>query len=191
MAKGPTRNMSNFEKLLDWLDSDQIEAALKYEAIRTNLIRIFSSRGCLVPDELADDVFDRVAKKINEIIPSYEGEPALYFYGVARNVFREYTRKPKSQELPAVLTHTEINLEEVEKRDRCLTECLKIISTKQSDFIIEYYQKDGSEKIKYRKLLAEKLGVSQKALRVRAFRVRSVLQKCMLMCVKEASCETL
>ena len=85
--------MSNFEKLLDWLDSDQIEAALKYEAIRTNLIRIFSSRGCLVPDELADDVFDRVAKKINEIIPSYEGEPALYFYGVARNVFREYTRK--------------------------------------------------------------------------------------------------
>lgn len=191
MDRGVTQNATDFDRLLNWLDSDQSKAALKYESIRTNLIRIFSSRGCLVSDELADDTIERVTKKINDIVLNYEGDPALYFYGVARNVFREYLRKPKGQELPEKLSHEEADSEESEKRDRCLTECLAKISIKQSEFIVDYYQKDGAEKIKYRKKLAKKLGVSQKALRVRAFRVRSVLQKCLLICVKGACGETL
>jgi hypothetical protein len=36
-----------FDALLDWLDSDREQAALKYETIRRSLIKIFTGRGCV------------------------------------------------------------------------------------------------------------------------------------------------
>jgi hypothetical protein len=44
-------------------------------------------------EELADEVINRVSKKLPQIVDIYVGDPALYFYGVARKVHREYLRK--------------------------------------------------------------------------------------------------
>ena len=71
-----------FDALLVWLDPDRELAACKYEEIRSRLIRIFKSRGSPVAEDLADETFDRVARKLDEIAGSFSGDPALYFYGV-------------------------------------------------------------------------------------------------------------
>jgi len=43
-----------------------------------------------VSEELADESMDWVVKGIDKIVPGYVGDPRLYFYGVAQNVYKEY-----------------------------------------------------------------------------------------------------
>src|SRR5687767_5895715 len=88
-----------FDRLLDWLDADRDSAGSKYERIRVRLIKIFTCRGCGEADDLADETINRVTAKLGDIVESYSGDPALYFYGVAQKVHLEYLRKkPPIQE---------------------------------------------------------------------------------------------
>src|SRR3990170_2001633 len=79
-----------FDGLLAWLDSDTQAAARKYEQIRRGLIRFFHVRRCVTPDDLADQVIDRVARRLGEGAEVYAADPYYYFQGVALRVFREY-----------------------------------------------------------------------------------------------------
>jgi len=81
--------------MLDWLDTDRERAGSKYEAIRLRLIKIFTCRGCQAAEELADETINRVIARIVEIANGYQGDPALYFYGVAQKVFLEDARKSR------------------------------------------------------------------------------------------------
>src|ERR671916_839429 len=83
-------------KLLSWLDPDPEQAGMKYEVIRRGLVRIFTCRGCFEADELADETINRVARKAEFLINKYSGEPAHYFFGVAKKVYLEYLRKRPS-----------------------------------------------------------------------------------------------
>jgi hypothetical protein len=76
----------SFDSLLAWLHPDREQAGERYESIRCSLIRFFSARGFSNPEELADETIDRVARKIDELVPSYSGDPATYFFAVARLV---------------------------------------------------------------------------------------------------------
>lgn len=184
MAHSSATNQINFDKLLDWLDSDRKNAAEKYESIRQRLTRIFFARGCYHAEELADETIERVTKKVSGLINKYEGDPAIYFYAVGKNVFLEWTRKPRSEELSAKIKSKEENTTIKEIRDKCLTKCMQAISNKQSEFILEYYRRDKQRKIELRKKLADELGITPETLRVRAYRIRSILQKCVLKCVE-------
>src|SRR6185295_11350375 len=93
-------NQESFEALLRWLHSDREQAGKRYEQIRGRLIKIFGSRGCAEPDVLADEAINRVAKRVEEISQTYEGDPALYFYGVANKIYMEQLRKQKLIEIP-------------------------------------------------------------------------------------------
>lgn len=184
MDTGKTVNQSDFDLLLDWLDKDPKSAAEKYESIRLRLTKIFYARGCHLADELTDETIERVTKKIPNIVDTYEGDPAIYFFAVGKNVFREWTRKPREEELPdKTIIKESNNKKEAELRDRCLTKCMDTISDKQSEFILEYYERDKEQKIKLRKKMADDLNITLEALRVRAFRIRKNLQKCVLGCV--------
>ncbi len=158
--------------MLQWLDADEEKAGRVYETIRLRLMKIFYARGCQTADELADETIDRVVKNINNLVGSYEGNPNLYFYGVARRVFLEQTRKPQNRELPKNLIRIETDTEELEKRDSCLTECLQKLPTEDSDFILRYYKGEKSEKIGRRQRMMKELEISSETLRVRAFRIR-------------------
>lgn len=184
---GPT----DFEKLLQWLSSDPEAAGHEYERIRTRLIRVFDARGCLIPEELTDETMDRVTRKIDDLIGTYEGEPSLYFLAVARNVFLEYTRKPKFEELPPVLVQEEKNDEEAEAQFQCLSKCLSKLPANQHEMIIGYYQDAKRAKIDRRKELVNLLGTTSQALRVRVLRLRQVLQKCVLACIEKNFGETI
>lgn len=169
-----------FERLLRWLDTDRDKAGRRYEEIRFGLIKIFISRGCLISEELADETINRVARRIQYIADTYEGDPALYFYGVARMIYLEYMRRKPAPEPPAPSTVSE----EHERRCECLDQCIERLNPKNRELIRAYYQEDKQAKIDHRKELAERMGMEPNALWVRIHRIREGLRKCMVECLK-------
>ena len=184
MTKTKAINQQDFDKLLNWLDSDRELAGQKYESIRQRLIKIFDLRGCLVSEELADKTIDRVTQKIDSLTNVFDGNPILYFYAVGKNILLEYSRLPKTEELSPLLPHPPENelIEETENY-KCLNICLQTLKTDQRELIIGYYSEDKRAKIDNRKLLAQKLDITHEFLRTQMFRIRNKLQKCVNKCV--------
>ena len=73
-----------FAKFLACLDPDPARAGEKYEALREALVKFLDWRGALFPEELVDETFNRVTRKLEE------GETIrdlpTYCHGVARMV---------------------------------------------------------------------------------------------------------
>ena len=172
-----------FDALLDWLDANRDLAALKYETIRSRLIKIFACRGCLEAEDLADETINRVTSKLPEIHTTYTGEPARYFYGVANKVHLEYTRRKPVPPLPDPKT----DCEQAELEYACLDRCVAKLTSEQRELVLSYYQEEKHAKIEHRKLLASRLGIAANALRIRAHRIRASLQECVKECLQEAA----
>jgi DNA-directed RNA polymerase specialized sigma24 family protein len=173
---------SGFDSLLAWLDSDRDQAGLVYEQIRRRLIKIFECRGRHDAEELADETINRVILKVPKIAEDYIGEKALYFYAVAQKVFLESLRKREPVVLPPPVAVTE----DVEREYECLDRCISQLTRNNRELVMEYYQDDKRAKIEHRKALAEKLGLAQNALRIRAHRIRQTLQQCVEKCLEQA-----
>ncbi len=169
-----------FGRLLEFLDPDREVAGRRYVEIRRKLIFIFTCRGCLVPEELADITMDRVARKSAAIADSYVGDKNLYFYGVARKVFLESVRKKPKSEPPPKSEKTE----DEELLLDCLEECIKKLTTRNRKLILDYYEDEKGAKIDRRKDLADRLGIATNALRIRAHRIRVNLQSCVTDCLE-------
>jgi DNA-directed RNA polymerase specialized sigma24 family protein len=182
-----------FDTLLDWLDANRDRAGSKYEAIRLRLIKIFTCRGCSEAEELADETINRVSARVNEVAGSYTGDPALYFYGVSQKVHLEYLRKSQKRQTevgvdsPAsVLNAPLLSLtDDIEPEYECLERCLDHLPTDNRKLVLEYYQQEKHAKIEHRKLLATELGIAVNALRIRAHRIRLVLQQCVRDCIEQ------
>ncbi len=178
-------SQSSFDHLLAWLDPDRDEAGRKYELIRRKLISIFTSRRFEFPEELADKTIDRVLKKVPGIAATYEGDPALYFLGVARNISREYLRPGRIVEPPPAAHAAESDT----ARAECLEECLEHVLPRNRQMLIEYYQDDGQAKIDHRKALALRYGLGTNALRIRLYRIRSTVAECAMACVERRNAQ--
>ena len=83
----------DFQQLLNWLGPDPQRAGEKYESIRRGLTTLFDTWQCAEPDNLADETINRVLIKVQNIAATYSGDPALYFYGTAKNVRHEHFRR--------------------------------------------------------------------------------------------------
>jgi RNA polymerase sigma factor (sigma-70 family) len=167
--------------LLGWLNPDRELAAAKYEDIRRRLITIFTCRNCAEAEELADETFDRVMRKVPDISRTYVGDPAPYFYGVAHKIHLEYLRKKRRPLPPAPSREPEE--EEPETAYDCLEECIGKLTPNERELVLQYYREEKRAKIDHRKQLAEGLGIGLNALRIRAYRIRAVLQKCVRECL--------
>jgi RNA polymerase sigma factor (sigma-70 family) len=178
----------SFDRLLAWLDADREQAAAKYERIRRSLIKIFTSRGCPEAEDLADETFNRVARKVGELALTYVGDPALYFYGVAHNVHLEYLRK-KSRQIPQILPTYVMPVQNGDREPEyeCLESCMEKLPLDNRKLVLQYYQEEKQARINHRKQLAKKQGIALNALRIRAFRIRSLLQRCVQDCVMQRS----
>ncbi len=160
---------------------DREEAGKKYEEIRRRLIKIFTCRGSVTSEDLADETINRVARKLPEIIAAYVGDPALYFLGVAHNVWLESVRpKPEPEPPPAPDSP-----EQKELLDECLGQCMQRLTSKSRDLILEYYREERHAKIDHRKELAQRLKIAVNALRIQACRIRATLQECVFECLKQ------
>jgi DNA-directed RNA polymerase specialized sigma24 family protein len=170
-----------FDSLLAWLDPDREQAGKKYEHIRCRLIKIFTCRGRPDADELADETINRVTLKAPHIAQDYVGDPALYFYGVAQKVFLESVRKQP----PAVTPPPVEKSEAVEQEYECLERCMERLPPGNRELVLEYYREEKRAKIEHRRRLAERLGIAQNALRIRAHRIRATLQQCVQGCLEQ------
>ena len=178
----------DFDNLLGWLHPDRERAAEKYEEIRKSLVKVFSWRGYHDAEDLADDVVNRVIPKVQSIAADYVGDPALYFYGVAKNVLHERERRPPHKPLTPDMNVTEDDApsdepDEGTRLRECFRRCLRELDPEDRKLLLSYYQKSKQEKIDYRKMIAEQLGVGANALRVRVYRIRASLKECTKLCL--------
>lgn len=178
----------DFEELLLWLDPDpdatglpdRERGAAKYEKIRQRIIKIYRNRGCPYAEEIADETVERVAAKAKKLRPTYVGDPALYFYAVAKKVYLEFSKAGGATMPPP---GAKDDPEEVERRHSCLEDCLGTLKPESRELILCYYEGEKREKIQNRKRLAARLGISVKALSLRALHIRQKLHACMRACL--------
>src|SRR6266545_1414979 len=182
MKTGWVLTQEDFDRLLRWLDANLEAAGKEYEAIRQRLIKIFARRGCSEAEDLADETINRVTANLETILDGYHGSPRFYFYKVAQLVHMEYLKRPK---LPEFVCDVSSYSEEKELEYQCLDSCLDRLSADQRELVLQYYQKDKRARIEGRQRLASQSGIALNALRIRAHRIRSLLQQCLNECLSE------
>jgi DNA-directed RNA polymerase specialized sigma24 family protein len=166
------------------LDPDTERAGAAYEALRRALIAFFAWRGAGTPDELADEVLDRLAARLGEGV-AVENVPR-FARGIARLVLLEYWRRPDAR--PGSLddggvTHPFAADPPEDVLHGCLERCLSELPREGRELILGYYGAHGRLRIEGRKRLAAAVGASETALRNRAQRLRDRLERCVLGCV--------
>lgn len=172
------------DNLLHALHPDREQASQRYEALRQRLIRFFAWNHTSFPEELADEVLDRLARRLShresEIL-----DPAKFAVGIARLLLKESLREKDRREavlaIMAQCTPDSRNLELEsalqEERIAVLQECLQAIPEHSRNLLVRYFSTDGREKIQQRQRLAEEHGISLNALRNRVMRIRGELEK--------------
>ena len=189
MARDSAIPPESFEEILAWLNPDRDVAATMYVQLRHDLAKMFMWGRCADPEGMTDEAFDRVAKKVHDVKPTYEGDPRLYFRAVANNLIKENHKKIKTQ-LPledidlAGPPISETEDETTADIEECLQLCLQKLGTDKRELILGYYAKEKQAKIDHRNELAQKFGISLETLRVRVFRIRESLAKCIGRCLK-------
>lgn len=182
----------SFEEVLAWLNPDRELAASIYIELRHALVKIFAWNRCADPEGMTDETFDRVVKKVHDLRFTFEGDPKLLFYGVARNLIKEHQKKVKLYvsiegiDLPGNPPEEEEE-ESADLRAECLEACLGELSSEKRELILAYYAKEKQAKIDHRSEMARQLGVSMETLRVRAYRIRATLEACIERCLEWAT----
>ncbi len=182
-----------FAKFLAALDSDRSLAAKKYEILRRKLVKLFERRQCIHPEELADETIDRLVKRLGTAEIT---DVNLFACGIARKICFEVGRKAdrlisiqeyyQRKDLLVGDCGPEQNIIAVLGNAQdlgCLTKCLAALPLERHELIIEYYRGEKQVRIKQRKDLAHKRGISIEALRSEATRVRNKLRSCVTRCL--------
>lgn len=193
--RGWALSADSFNRLLEGLHPDRDQAGYEYEHLRRVLVTFFDWRGCAFPEELADETFNRVARRMEEgeLIRNLPD----YCYGVARRLALEILPKQSKQEdEPPEFEHLSAPVEDLEERRsreqlyECFEHCLKQLSPENQELVIQYYQTEKRAKIDNRIALANKMGVSLNVLRVRVYRLRATLEESINKCLSERKAGT-
>ena len=186
-----TLTREGFERLLAVLDPDPTRAGERYELLRRKLIRFFEWHRCGPAEDQTDQVFDRVGRRLQEGEVIRAENPSSYFYGVARNVLREYWDAQQRERRIALAGATSSPPEgsaeagnAAEDAHDCLERCLGKLSPERRRLIVHYYLGEKGSKIRARRGLADQLQLAPNALRLRAFRIREGLERCVRHCLE-------
>jgi DNA-directed RNA polymerase specialized sigma24 family protein len=185
---------TDLNRLLVRLDSESTIAWEKYRCLQCRLVKFFEWNQCSFPEELADEVLDRVARKPPE---DEIRDITEFVIGVARNVRLEAYKKgqreahveeqPGGQEsLADPRDHEREMVDELDQQNRlaCLRECLGNLRTEDRSLALDYYSAQEEKQKVHRKRLASTVGITMIALRVRANRLREKLEKCVGSCLE-------
>lgn len=189
-----------FERLLAALAPERQTAGEQYEHIRAALVLFFTFRGASDPHELTDETINRAAGRLQEGAILSTQNPVSYFYGIARNVWRELRARPLVLEplessLPLLHTTSPTPQEVLEQAERdreaerclqCLGRCLQSLSASDRELLLAYYQGAGSAKIENRQELATHFNISLKTLRNKTSKLRTLLAECVRNCMRGA-----
>jgi hypothetical protein len=172
-----------FRQFLIWLDGGVDSNGERYLEMRRRLEEYFTRKRCASPRDLADDVLNRVARRLEEegAIPD---PPARYCYIVARFVFLESLRSPDRRLTQLPVDFARANSDPADTGLDCLERCLTSLSASDYDLIVEYYRHDQRTRLVCRRQLAERLSMTANALAIRACRIRARLEQCVSDCIK-------
>jgi len=189
----PKRNGENalnqraLDGLLRHLHPEPAEAAEQYLLLHDKLVSYFEFERLAQPEELADEVLDRMARRLNQ------GEevvrPGAYALGVARLVALETRHKEITVDgrMREFVRISGGNPSPNEPSLACLDGCLEKLPAESSALILAYYSGDHHARIENRRRLAIRLGIDGAALRNRALRLRDNLESCVKRCVRSKS----
>jgi DNA-directed RNA polymerase specialized sigma24 family protein len=179
-----------YDKLLACFSPEEDEASRQLLIAYLKLIRFFEWHKCDSPEMCADKTIDRAARRIDEgeRIENLMG----YLIGIANYVFMEWRKEQPRTPLPIDLadrpsTEPSTEDEEHESRLRCLDICLEELRSEDRAVILGYYQEEKRAKVNFRKQMAARLGVGLNALRIRAYRIRTRLEECVIKCLGQAT----
>lgn len=182
MKKEDPPNQEEFDALLAWLDPDSGRAGERYLEIHRKLIKVLVRRQCHAAEELTDETINRVSHRVQGIASTYVGDPILYFYGVAKMVYKEWLKDEKTRLYAKPLPLPEPS-EDVERIHEYLERCRQKLDPESRELILKYFQHEKREKIDNRKQLADSLGITLNGLRMRVHRITAILQKCVFDCL--------
>lgn len=171
---------TEFNALLDLLSDDRHEAGIRYERIRSGLLRYFDFKGCSDPAELADTTFNRVAVKLvafnKEKTPNIES----FIYGFARNIAQEGRRgAARTQPIDGNEVYESVDYQPEPRNVQCLQKCLNGLDPAEKRLILEYHSvPDGKEKSAARQKMFEQLNIAPSAFYTKISRIRLKLRKC-------------
>lgn len=187
----------SLDAFLRWLDPDPEKAAEKYNYLHLLLSKFFEWKGGLSPNDLADETITRVVNKNfeGEQIHSIEG----YALGVARIVLKEHWKDRvrmlvSVDELPPLKqpvddpAKSEEELElAVDRRQlqKCFRQCFMSLPPDHRELLIGYYPREKPARIKKRKEMAERMGISPNALRLQVFKIKLELRQCLNGCLQK------
>lgn len=189
MTAAPDSSGGGFDQLLRLLDDDADRAAAAYADVRRRLVKFFEWRGCWDAESCADDALDRVARRLAAGVTMTASVHA-FILGVATNVAREQLRAERPVELdeniPAPYAGDPlIRRDEQQHEDRrisCLGRCLGQLPTEQRRALLRYHHGQARSRILARQQMAATLGIPLQALRLRMFRIRETLERCIQNC---------
>ncbi len=166
-------------RLIERLESAGGDAGEAYEALRRLLIRYFEVRGRHDADVLVDQVLDRLAHRLDD--GTAVEDLGAYARGIARLVFLEALRRQPDARIHVEPVAPDPATDD-ETMDQCLSSCLARLDSGARRQVLAYYAADGRARIDGRKTLADQIGISATALRLRMLRLRMQLEACINRC---------
>ncbi|MDQ3818723.1 MAG: hypothetical protein M3362_13735 [Acidobacteriota bacterium] len=149
-----------FDRLLARLGTEREEAGRRYEELRLRVVKFFEWKNAPAPEEHADEVINRVARKIEE------GEEVRNVFGyaleVARFLMLEIWRQPDVEQEPeegfgeqSSVPAPEMEPDLQEQRLLCLERCMDSLTEEKRAIIKGFYEGEKREKIDNRKAREE------------------------------------
>jgi hypothetical protein len=169
-------SQTGFDLLLFWLNPDREKAAAKYEMVRRRLIEIFASRGFANADSLADTTIDRVISKVPQVADGWVGDPLIFFLAVAKKIILENSKPPRTILPPPPPPDPD----KLEREDRCIEKGLQLLSLEDRELVLEYV--DGNKKT--RQEIANRLGITLNALRLRIYQIKKTIRPTIKECLE-------
>lgn len=182
-APGPSTALEReaLSTLLVFLGRGREDGAA-FERMRQRLIRFFHWKGAAEAESLADEVLDRVARKLAGGVKIERDDPAAYVLGVARLVYLEAVKREARarRQLDRAAAAGEAAPPDPgeEARLHALEACLGRMSGEERALVLDYHREAGQAGIDRRQALARERGIAVNALRIRIHRLRQRLARC-------------
>ncbi len=177
-----------WQRLLPFLARDQEQSRNRasgneYELVRGKLLKFFRAKGALHGEDLADETFDRVARKLASDRLGDVRNSTGYVLGVARLVWLEaikhdVARRARLDNWQA--TRDRPSFDQTLQREvdlAVLDRCLGELGADARALLLDYYAHDGRARIETREALVERFGLNPGRLRTRVHRLRIQLER--------------
>jgi DNA-directed RNA polymerase specialized sigma24 family protein len=170
----------DFARFLESFSPDKEEAGRLYIRLEKKLVGFFGMKGISDSTGAADETLRRAAQRLTggADVPSMEN----YCLGIARNVANEWWRRERREEVVFrrfVQSLADNSAEEVDRIEHVLKPCFEGLKSKDRELLQDYCAApEGLSRAEHRRSLAEKLGLTLRALRIQVSRLRDRLEEC-------------